>query len=48
MKLSENKKNIVRMRCISKGSITPAFWMCSLDVRFAVACMFNVIFGVKN
>jgi hypothetical protein len=22
--------------------------MCSLDVRFTVECVFNVIFGVKN
>jgi hypothetical protein len=28
----------------NKGSITLAFWMCSLDVRFTVACVFNVIF----
>jgi hypothetical protein len=33
-----------------KGSITLAFWMCSLDVRFTVACVFNVnvIFSVEN
>jgi hypothetical protein len=27
-----------------KGSITLAFWMCILNVRFTVACVFNVIF----
>jgi hypothetical protein len=25
-----------------------AFWMCSLDVRLSVKCVFNVIFSVKN
>jgi hypothetical protein len=25
-----------------------AFWMCSFDVRFAVECVFYVIFSVKN
>jgi hypothetical protein len=34
-------KNKFRTR---KGSITLAFWMCSLDVRFLVECVFNVIF----
>jgi hypothetical protein len=31
-----------------KGSITLAFWKCSLGVRFTVACVFNVIFSVKK
>jgi hypothetical protein len=34
--------------CVIKGSITLAFWMCSLNVRFTVACVFDVIFSVKN
>jgi hypothetical protein len=29
---------------IYSGSITLAFWMCSLNVRFTVECFFNVIF----
>jgi hypothetical protein len=28
----------------AKGSITLAFFMCSLDVHFTVACVFGVIF----
>jgi hypothetical protein len=28
--------------------IALAFWMCSLDMRFSVECVFNVIFSVKN
>jgi hypothetical protein len=28
----------------AKGSITVAFWMCCLDVRLTVECVFNVIF----
>jgi hypothetical protein len=30
------------------GSITLAFSMCSLDLRFTVECLFNVIFSVEN
>jgi hypothetical protein len=29
---------------VHKGLITLAFWMCSLDVRFTVECVFDVIF----
>jgi hypothetical protein len=28
----------------SKGSISLAFWMCSLEVRFTVECVTYVIF----
>jgi hypothetical protein len=31
-----------------KGSITLAFWMCSLDVRFLVECVFDVILSVQT
>jgi hypothetical protein len=32
----------------TEGLITLAFWMCSLDVCFTVACVFDVIFSVQN
>jgi hypothetical protein len=32
----------------SKGSITLAFWICSLGNRFTIACVFNVIFSIEN
>jgi hypothetical protein len=32
-------------RLASEESITLAFWKCSLDVRFTVECVFDVIFG---
>jgi hypothetical protein len=33
---------------LNKGSITLAFWMCSLDVRFTVECVFDVIFRFEK
>jgi hypothetical protein len=30
------------------GLITLAFWMRSLDVRFTVECVFDIIFSVEN
>jgi hypothetical protein len=42
-----NHFSIIDYNChLSKGSITLAFWMCSLNVRFTVECVFDVIFSV--
>jgi hypothetical protein len=39
---------VVHCRLGVDDSITLAFWMCSMDVRFPVECVFDVIFYIKN